>query len=70
MQLCGMGLNNQYFISCRFFLHLDIPRLKFGIINLHPAKQEYVPYDYDVLLTERMTSYIMTEQNLMNLLQS
>ena len=24
-----------------------IPRLKFGIINLHPAKQEYVPYDYD-----------------------
>ena len=25
----------------------NIPRLKFGIINLHPAKQEYVPYDYD-----------------------
>ena len=25
----------------------NIPRLKFAIINLHPAKQEYVPYDYD-----------------------
>ena len=25
----------------------NIPTLKFGIINLHPAKQEYVPYDYD-----------------------
>ena len=25
----------------------NIPILKFGIINLHPAKQEYVPYDYD-----------------------
>ena len=28
-------------------LENNIPRLKFGIINLHPAKQEYVPYDYD-----------------------
>ncbi|MGB8024679.1 MAG: patatin-like phospholipase family protein [Nitrososphaeraceae archaeon] len=25
----------------------NIPRLKFGIINLHPAKQEYLPSDYD-----------------------
>jgi hypothetical protein len=25
----------------------SIPRLKFGIINLHPAKQEYLPSDYD-----------------------
>jgi hypothetical protein len=25
----------------------NIPRLKFGIINLHPAKQEYLPTDYD-----------------------
>ena len=24
-----------------------IPRLKFGIINLHPLKQDYLPYDYD-----------------------
>ena len=25
----------------------NLPRLKFAILNLHPAKQEYVPYDYD-----------------------
>jgi NTE family protein len=25
----------------------DIPKLKFGIINLHPIKQEYLPSDYD-----------------------
>jgi NTE family protein len=25
----------------------DIPRLRFGIINLHPLKQEYLPSDYD-----------------------
>ncbi|MGA7978212.1 MAG: hypothetical protein WB975_13335, partial [Nitrososphaeraceae archaeon] len=25
----------------------NIPKLKFAIINLHPVKQEYVPYDYD-----------------------
>jgi len=25
----------------------NIPRLKFGIINLHPAKQEHIPSDYD-----------------------
>ncbi len=25
----------------------NIPRLKFGIINLHPAKQECLPSDYD-----------------------
>ena len=24
-----------------------IPRLRYGIINLHPAKQEYLPSDYD-----------------------
>src|SRR5438876_1581181 len=46
-----------------------IPRLRYGIINLHPAKQEYLPSDYDGLLTERMTSYIMTEHYLMKMLQ-
>ncbi|MGB8936068.1 MAG: patatin-like phospholipase family protein [Candidatus Nitrosopolaris sp.] len=25
----------------------DLPRLRFGIINLHPLKQEYLPSDYD-----------------------
>jgi predicted acylesterase/phospholipase RssA len=31
----------------------NIPRLKFGIINLHPAKQEYVPYDYDSVVDRK-----------------
>lgn len=25
----------------------DLPSLSIGIVNLHPRKQEYVPYDYD-----------------------
>ena len=25
----------------------DLPKLRFGIINLHPLKQEYLPSDYD-----------------------
>jgi NTE family protein len=28
-------------------LEENIPRLRYGIINLHPAKQEYLPSDYD-----------------------
>ena len=28
-------------------LEEDIPRLRYGIINLHPAKQDYLPSDYD-----------------------
>jgi len=31
----------------------NIPRLKFGIINLHPAKQEYVPSDYDSVVDRK-----------------
>ena len=31
----------------------NLPRLKFGIINLHPAKQEYVPYDYDSVVDRK-----------------
>ena len=31
----------------------DIPTLKFAIINLHPAKQEYVPHDYDGVLDRK-----------------
>ena len=31
----------------------NIPRLKFAIINLHPAKQEYVPYDYDSVVDRK-----------------
>ena len=25
----------------------NVPRLRYGIINLHPAKQDYLPSDYD-----------------------
>src|SRR5262245_4626439 len=28
-------------------LEENIPTLRYGIINLHPAKQEHLPYDYD-----------------------
>ncbi len=28
-------------------LENEIPHLRYGIINLHPAKQEYLPTDYD-----------------------
>jgi hypothetical protein len=47
----------------------EVPKLRFSIINLHPAKQEYLPSDYDGVVDRRMTSYIMTEQNLMKILQ-
>ena len=47
----------------------NIPRLKFGIINLHPDNKNIFLLTMIVLLTERMISYITTEQNLMNLLQ-
>ncbi len=31
----------------------NMPRLKFAIINLHPAKQEYLPYDYDSIVDRK-----------------
>ena len=31
----------------------NIPKLKFAIINLHPGKQEYVPYDHDRVVDRR-----------------
>jgi NTE family protein len=31
----------------------SIPTLKFVITNLHPAKQEYVPYDYDCVVDRK-----------------
>lgn len=31
----------------------SIPRLKFGIINLHPAKQEDLPSDYDSIVDRK-----------------
>jgi hypothetical protein len=30
-----------------------IPRLRYGIINLHPAKQEYLPSDFDGVVDRR-----------------
>jgi NTE family protein len=34
-------------------LEENIPRLKFAIINLHPAKQEHIPYDYDRVIDRK-----------------
>lgn len=31
----------------------NIPRLKFGIINLHPLKQDYLPLDYDGIVDRK-----------------
>lgn len=28
-------------------MEYNLPSLKIGVIDLHPRKQEYVPYDYD-----------------------
>jgi NTE family protein len=34
-------------------LEENIPRLRFGIINLHPIKQEYLPSDYDSIVDRK-----------------
>ena len=34
-------------------LEYGIPTLRYGIINLHPAKQEYLPSDYDGVLDRK-----------------
>jgi NTE family protein len=31
----------------------NIPRLRYGIINLHPAKQDYLPSDYDGIVDRK-----------------
>jgi NTE family protein len=38
--------HREYWLRVRK-LEENIPRLRYGIINLHPAKQDYLPYDYD-----------------------
>jgi NTE family protein len=38
--------HREYWLRVRK-LEDNIPKLRFGIINLHPAKQEYLPSDYD-----------------------
>ena len=38
--------HREYWLRVRKLEH-KIPRLRYGIINLHPAKQEYLPTDYD-----------------------
>jgi hypothetical protein len=34
-------------------LEENIPRLRYGIINLHPAKQDYLPSDYDGIVDRK-----------------
>jgi NTE family protein len=38
--------HREYWLRVRKLEH-EIPRLRYGIINLHPAKQEYLPSDFD-----------------------
>ncbi|MBV9667320.1 MAG: hypothetical protein JO327_04240, partial [Nitrososphaeraceae archaeon] len=38
---------HKYYWSKVRKIHYDLPPLSIAIINLHPKKQEYVPYDYD-----------------------
>jgi NTE family protein len=38
--------HRDYWLNVRKLEH-EIPRLRYGIINLHPAKQEYLPSDFD-----------------------
>ena len=38
--------HRDYWLNVRK-LEENIPRLRYGIINLHPAKQDYLPSDYD-----------------------
>jgi predicted acylesterase/phospholipase RssA len=50
--LANTPLRQTYLAHRQYWLHVrkleyNIPRLKFGIINLHPAKQKYLPSDYD-----------------------
>ena len=44
--------HRDYWIKVRN-LEGNIPKLKFCIINLHPAKQEYVPTDYDSVVDRK-----------------
>jgi len=39
--------HREYWHRVRKLEDNNIPRLRYGIINLHPAKQEYLPSDYD-----------------------
>ena len=50
-------------------LEENIPGLRYGIINLHPRSRNIFRLTMTVLLTEKMTSYFMTEHNLMKMLQ-
>ena len=34
-------------------LEYEIPRLRYGIINLHPSKQDYLPTDYDGVIDRK-----------------
>ena len=46
-----------------------IPKLRYVIINLHPATNDFLHLTTTVSLTERMTLYSMTEHDMMKMLQ-
>ena len=39
----------------------NIPKLRFGIIKLHPSKQEYLPFDYDGVI-DRKNEFIFHDR--------
>ena len=56
--LANTPLRQTYLAHRQYWLHVrkleyNIPRLKFGIINLHPAKQKHLPSDYDAVVDRK-----------------
>jgi NTE family protein len=56
--LANTPLRQTYLAHRQYWLHVrkleyNIPRLKFGIINLHPAKQKNLPSDYDAVVDRK-----------------
>ena len=47
----------------------NIPRLRYGIINLHPAKQDYLPSDYDGVVDRKNDIIFHDRTDLMKILQ-
>ena len=45
--------------------------MRYGIINLHPSKQDYLPFDYDGVVDRKndIIYHDITEHNLMKMLQ-
>ena len=62
--------HRDYWLNVRK-LEDNLPRLRYGIINLHPSKQDYLPSDYDGVVDRKndIIYHDRTEHNLMKMLQ-